>query len=478
MPQYFNTTDDWLTLIGASLALLALAMVPICIGSSISLQMMKTPSKKKIMFANTMDEDEVKTQVLSSRHALFFPIVGFIALFYTYLALKAIDPEYINEGIAIMTSILSTALMSNTILLVAKNNIPNQWLEKIDDYQFSFSRRGQAMCELHVTVIHLLIFAISIAFSITYAITQHWAIGDLFAVSLIINAIGFLTVDSFCTGFILLCGILIHDLLWLSGSEAIVGIIESFSGAPTNIVWPRYIETFVLNKLVQENQLFTTFSITDIIIPGIFVAYCLRFDRERAWNKGVTSDEFDKPFYNAAVVAYAAGAGASIIAVHLTKRAQSALFYIIPALLLSVLLTAIKERNLREVTDVTPFIQSIKKLNFMAERDERPERFVPRSPSTSSKNGKSRSSKTGRSRTRSVSKGKRTRGKTSKLVDATLPTSTGIPDIDVTVQSSPESIKQGIVNGHEHQITSDNSKKRYSSRISKKKQLEDYIETA
>lgn len=143
MPQYFNTTDDWLTLIGASLALLALAMVPICIGSSISLQMMKTPSKKKIMFANTVDEDEVKAQVLSSRHALFFPIVGFIALFYTYLALKAIDPEYINEGIAIMTSILSTALMSNTILLVAKSNIPNQWLEKIDDYQFSFSRRGQ-----------------------------------------------------------------------------------------------------------------------------------------------------------------------------------------------------------------------------------------------------------------------------------------------------------------------------------------------
>lgn len=355
------------------------------------------------------------------------------------------------------------------------------------------------MCELHVTVIHLLIFAISIAFSITYAITQHWAIGDLFAVSLIINAIGFLTVDSFCTGFILLCGILIHDLLWLSGSEAIVDITESFSGAPTNIVWPRYIETFVLNKLVQENQLFTTFSITDIIIPGkrvacvyqgfveltfppkkigIFVAYCLRFDRERARNKGVTSDEFDKPFYNAAVVAYAAGAGTSIIAVHLTKRAQSALFYITPALLLSVLLTAIKERNLREVTDVTPFIQSIKKLNFMADRDERPERFVPRSPSTSGKNGKSRSSKTGRSRTRSVSKGKRTRGKTSKPVDVTLPASTGIPDIDVTVRSSPESTKQDTVNGHEHQITSDNSKKRYSSRISKKKQIEDYIETA
>ncbi|CAO3697786.1 hypothetical protein CU097_006180 [Rhizopus azygosporus] len=478
MPQYFNTTDDWLTLIGASLALLALAMVPICIGSSISLQMMKTPSKKKIMFAHTMDDDEVKTQVLSSRHALFFPIAGFIALFYTYLALKAIDPEYINEGIAIMTSILSTALMSNTILLVAKNNIPNQWLEKIDDYQFSFSRRGQAMCELHVTVIHLLIFAISIALSITYAITQHWAIGDLFAVSLIINAIGFLTVDSFCTGFILLCGILIHDLLWLSGSEAIVDITESFSGTPTNIVWPRYIETFVLNKLVQENQLFTTFSITDIIIPGIFVAYCLRFDRERAWNKGVTSDEFDKPFYNAAVVAYAAGAGTSIIAVHLTKKAQSALFYITPALLLSVLLTAIKERNLREVTDVTPFIQSIKKLNFMADRDERPERFVPRSSSTSGKNGKSHSSKTSRSRTRSVSKGKRTRGKTSKPVDVTPPTSTGISDIDGTVRSSPESTKQGTVNGHEHQITSDNSKRRYSSRISKKKQLEDYIETA
>lgn len=124
------------------------------------------------------------------------------------------------------------------------------------------------VCQVHMTIVHLLILAVSIALTVAYIMTEHWILGDLFATCLITNIVGFITVDSFWAGLILMCGVLLHDFMWISGSETIINISESFSGAPTNIVWPRNIETFVLNRLVQENQLFTMLSIIDIIIPG------------------------------------------------------------------------------------------------------------------------------------------------------------------------------------------------------------------
>lgn len=140
--HYFNTTDDWLTSTGASLALLILAMIPICIGSYVSLSRMKKPRGNNTTRSVSLEEDK-RMHVLSTQHALAFPIIGSIAIFYTYLALKSIDPEYINEGMTIATSVLSTALFSNTILLVAKNNMPRTWSSKIENYQLSFSRQGE-----------------------------------------------------------------------------------------------------------------------------------------------------------------------------------------------------------------------------------------------------------------------------------------------------------------------------------------------
>ncbi|KAG1470727.1 hypothetical protein G6F56_002514 [Rhizopus delemar] len=456
----------------ASLALLILAVIPIWVGSFVSLRMMKKSSQK-----TKLEQDDA--HVLSTQHALVFPIIGSIAIFYTYLALKSIDPEYINEGIIIVTSLLSTALFSNTLLLIAKNNMSRSWLDKIENYKFSFSRQGKEVCHIHITTIHLLVMAASIALSVTYAITQHWIIGNMFTMCLVINIIGFLTVDSFWTGFFLMCGMLIHDILWISGSETIVKISESFSNAPLNIIWPRHIETFVLDQLVKDNQMFTMFSITDIIIPGIFIAYFLRFDRKRAWEKNVTNMEFDKPFFNSAIVAYTISAGVSIITVHLTKNAQSALFYIMPALTLSTLFTAVIENNLKEVTTISPVIESLEKLNFLVDRDERPQRFKPRSESSKSK---SRSkSKKSVNKPRSTSKAKRTR---SQSKTRGRPKNPGSPVVNEKVPSTEvrflDKAHAALDEQNEAPEAQDNEMisgrtQRVSSRISRRRHLEDYV---
>ncbi|KAG1381795.1 hypothetical protein G6F61_002848 [Rhizopus arrhizus] len=468
--HYFNTTDDWLTSTGASLALLILAMIPICIGSYVSLSRMKKPRGNNTTRSVSLEEDK-RMHVLSTQHALAFPIIGSIAIFYTYLALKSIDPEYINEGMTIATSVLSTALFSNTILLVAKNNMPRTWSSKIENYQLSFSRQGEEVCHIHITIVHFFILTISILLSVTYAVTQHWMIGDLFAICLIINITGFLTIDSFWTGAILMFGMLMHDVLWISGSETIISVSESFSNAPMNIVWPRHIETFVLNKLAHENQLFTMFSITDIIIPGIFIAYCLRFDRSKAWEKGNLSEEFEKPFYNSAMIAYAVSSGASIFAVHYTKKSQSALFYIMPALILSTLITARMENSLKEVTSISPVVESLEKLHFLADHEERPDRFASKAIKEKAKG----STKNDIKSTRSVSKGKRTRSqsKTRSTRQDTnkMPSTAAV----ATTEAVARNESNVTMNQNKENENLESKRKRASSRISRKKQLEDYI---
>jgi minor histocompatibility antigen H13 len=114
----------------------------------------------------------------------------------------------------------------------------------------------------------VLVFIVSVALAVTYALTQHWIIGNLFAVCLAIDAIGLFTVDSFSTGFLLLLGMLAYDVFWLFDTDIMLSISNLLEHAPTSIIWPRNINTYVFHKLIKSNQYFTMFGLGDIIVPG------------------------------------------------------------------------------------------------------------------------------------------------------------------------------------------------------------------
>lgn len=123
---------------------------------------------------------------------------------------------------------------------------------------------------MNVTVIHAFVLAISAGMAVIYAATKHWLIGNLFAISIAINAISFLTVDSFFTGFLLLLGMLAYDAFWLFGTDIMQNVSNALSRSPTSVVWPRNINTYLFSKLVKSDQYFTMFGLGDIIVPGNF----------------------------------------------------------------------------------------------------------------------------------------------------------------------------------------------------------------
>ena len=104
----------------------------------------------------------------------------------------------------------------------------------------------------------------------------------------------------------------------------------------------------------------------DIIIPGIYMALCLRFDVMR-WIKSKTSEimndkikisEFDKgacmikspkSFFNASICGYIFGLIATIFVMTIFEAAQPALLYLVPGCVFSTAICGFINANFSEV---------------------------------------------------------------------------------------------------------------------------------
>lgn len=81
---------------------------------------------------------------------------------------------------------------------------------------------------------------------------------------------------------------------------------------------------------------FAMLGLGDIIVPGLVIALCLRYDLHRyaAFYKGqnvTPRSKFGKPYFWCGVVSYVLGLGVTIGVMHHFQRAQPALLYLSPA---------------------------------------------------------------------------------------------------------------------------------------------------
>lgn len=111
-----------------------------------------------------------------------------------------------------------------------------------------------------------------------------------------------------------------------------VTVAKNFD-APIKIQFPK--------DLFADQLKFTMLGLGDIVIPGIFVALCLRFDRHLAGKKLKAGQSFPKPYFTACFIAYILGLVTTVAVMHTFQAAQPALLYLSPACILSVLLTAL-----------------------------------------------------------------------------------------------------------------------------------------
>lgn len=90
----------------------------------------------------------------------------------------------------------------------------------------------------------------------------------------------------------------------------------------------------------------------DIVIPGIFISLCLKFDIDK-WIKLKPKDidSISITYHTTAFIGYILGMGATYAAMFIFNHAQPALLFLVPTCTLSVLLISLIKGEFNDVKD-------------------------------------------------------------------------------------------------------------------------------
>jgi len=112
--------------------------------------------------------------------------------------------------------------------------------------------------------------------AVIYAGTKNWITNNIFGIAFSVVGIENLNLPNFKTGFILLWGLFFYDIFWVYGTDVMVTVAKSFD-APIKLMFPYKWE----GDGEDPSPKFSMLGLGDIVIPGIFVALCLKYDFDR-----------------------------------------------------------------------------------------------------------------------------------------------------------------------------------------------------
>jgi minor histocompatibility antigen H13 len=85
---------------------------------------------------------------------------------------------------------------------------------------------------------------------------------------------------NFKVGFLLLWFLFFYDIFWVYGTDVMVTVAKKLD-IPIKLLFP-YLDADGVEK-------FSMLGLGDIVIPGLFVALCLKFDIDRCINQKLKS---------------------------------------------------------------------------------------------------------------------------------------------------------------------------------------------
>jgi len=287
-------------------AIVTMAVVPIFIGSHLSLEQKGIES-------------------MSSEDAWKFPFVGSGVLFGLYMLFKIFSKEYINMLLTSYFLLFGIFAVTATI----KPIFTPFFKKPVKSRKFSFVPfwKVKDPIELEFDRVDEVAFVGGLCIGIWYVLTKHWIANNILGLSFSIQGIAMLSLGSYKVGCILLGGLFFYDIFWVFGTDVMVTVAKSFD-APVKLLFPK--------QLFAEQLQFSMLGLGDIVIPGIFIALLLRFYAKRSFSKRA----FSKLYFYTTYIAYFFGLLTTIFVMHTWQSAQPALLYLVPACIGSSFLLA------------------------------------------------------------------------------------------------------------------------------------------
>lgn len=312
-------------------------------------------------------------EAISKKDAMMFPLFGSLALVSLYVAYKFIGKEYMNMLLTSYIMLAGVSAVAQTLEPFFNPMFPQSFREKKHMIHFKVPSVIRKLVleekvgdefRLHFSKQDVVVHLIGLVLAIAFLKTKDFTIHNLFGVCFSIQAIRLVSLGQFLNAFILLWGLFVYDVFWVFGTDVMVTVALSFE-APAKLIFPQSFEPWKQGIL----------GLGDIVIPGIFVALCLRFDdllhkksmKKPQHRKGINIFEsFPKPFFYTVIVNYLFGLGATAVAMHYMKTAQPALLYLVPFTTVSVALLAVAKGSIKEM--------------FAYKEDEETKKDDPKSP--------------------------------------------------------------------------------------------------
>lgn len=210
-------------------------------------------------------------------------------------------------------------------------------------------------------IVGLIMSMVSVAF---YVWSKSWVYNNILAVVFCVHAMQFIFLGNFKTGALLLSLLFFYDIFFVFGTDVMVTVAKNVD-APIKLQFPRDMTTIPPQ--------YSILGLGDIVIPGIFMSLCLRFDVLKSLSlskleslidsekKGredpgstmkyiiAAGNKAPKQYFISVIIGYLIAIITTVVIMFMFNHGQPALLYLVPGCILAVFITAAVKGEFKEM---------------------------------------------------------------------------------------------------------------------------------
>lgn len=243
------------------------SMLIIIIGSYKSLEEM-IAIMKRIHIEKNYDISHIEQ--MSTSDAWQFPIVAGCTLCGLYFSIQYFGKETVNYFI-----LCYIALGGTTGIKAMLQSFMGDAFDHLDKDLLLDIKVKLIGLELQATLLDFACCGVSCFMMFMYFMFKSWIFNNAMAFIFCIHALQSMFIGNFKNGFILLTLLFFYDIFFVFGTDVMLTVAKGID-APIKLMFPK--------DYSEEKPKYAILGLGDIVIPGIFVSLCLRFDFLKSLN--------------------------------------------------------------------------------------------------------------------------------------------------------------------------------------------------
>ncbi|XP_062439759.1 signal peptide peptidase-like 2A isoform X3 [Rhea pennata] len=218
--------------------------------------------------------------------------------------------------------------------------------------EIPFGQCRIACCNKNIEVRLIFLAGFCIAAAVVWAVFRNedrwaWILQDILGVAFCLNFIKTLKMPNFKSCVILLGLLLLYDVFFVfitpfitkNGASIMVEVAAGPFGNSEKLPVVIRVPRLEYSASTLCDMPFSLLGFGDIIVPGLLVAYCRRFDVQTSSSS---------VYYISCTIAYAVGMVLTFVVLALMKMGQPALLYLVPCTLITSSLVAWRRKEMKK----------------------------------------------------------------------------------------------------------------------------------